>query len=181
MSSNTDGQSESGQGQSAQEIAARLRLAVKAAGGSERVAVAAGISARTVGRALAGHPVRRGTLLELADVLRVPPSWLLEGKGPFNPEWIMPAPVGPLPGGGGVARGASIPLPRGAAQDQAPFTRTRIDPKILAQVLQLVDMIARDEPYEVKARRIARAYDEATLPAEKLPKLPPYPSSEEPE
>ncbi|MDE2334265.1 MAG: hypothetical protein KGK10_06965 [Rhodospirillales bacterium] len=142
------------------------------------MAVAAGLSVRTIGRALAGHAVRRGTLLELADVLRVPPSWLLEGKGTFNRAWVTPPQLGPLPGGGGIAQGAPVPLPRAAAQDQAPLSRTRIDARILARVLDLVDLIAKDEPNEVKARRIARAYDEATLPADELPPLPPHPHSE---
>ena len=130
---------------------------------------------------MAGHAVKRGTLLELADTLRVPPSWLLYGEGEFNPEWVKPLPIGSLPAGRGIARGPAMPLPRATAEDQAPLAHTRIDPRILAKVLDLIDLIAKDEPNDVKARRIARAYDEATLPEDELPRLPPYPRSEIPE
>lgn len=133
---------------------------------------------------MAGRRVSRGSLLLLADALHVPASWLIDGEGTFNPEWVNPRPLGPQPEGTTVAVGPFMPFPepasRAAAQDQAHFIHTQIDAAILAQVLQLVDMIARDEPYEVRARRIARAYDEATLPADQLPPLPVHIPHEDP-
>ncbi len=140
------------------------------------------VSGTTLARAMAGRPIKRSSLLSLADALRVPPSWLLEGEGEFNPEWVKPPALGPLPGAGAIARGPvmPLPLPRGTTEDQAPLRRTQIDAGILAKVLDLIDLIAKNEPNEVKARRIARAYDEATLPADQLPPLPAHPRSESP-
>lgn len=77
-------------------IAERLNLAIKIAGGRDRVLKSGLVSRRTLQSAISGQRVKRSSLLSIASALHVPPSWLIEGIGEFNADWVSPKAVGQM-------------------------------------------------------------------------------------
>jgi len=149
-------------------IARRLTAAIDRVGSRAAVARLAGVAPSTLHLYVNGAEMKLSTLVALAEACGVSPAWLVSGDPRDAPE-------GPPP----VLSKSRAEKGFYATEDQAPAPRApSIDPDILAQAMQIVEAIAATSqppmPLLVRARRIAVAYDQLTLPDAALDPLPPY-------
>jgi len=101
----TDKRTEGDRTPAAERLVDRLRQVVQMAGSIGTLSRHAAVSQRTIGRALAGHPVKRGTLLLIAEGGGVIAEWLMTGRGPMR--WQTDAP--PAPSNAVVEQGETPP------------------------------------------------------------------------
>ena len=81
---------------SAPELAERLRMAIKTAGGLGHVSAVSGVPVRSLSRFLSGQDVKAQALVALADACGVSLEWLAAGRGPMRPsESRVPLPTKP--------------------------------------------------------------------------------------
>lgn len=77
--------------------AARLREAVKAAGGQRAVADRSGVKFGTLGHYLGGREMKAGAFIALAAATGVRLEWLATGEGPMRPGAPPPGRLPPQP------------------------------------------------------------------------------------
>ena len=138
-------------------VTARLREAVRKAGGNEFVSQASGVPLRTLSNYLAGGEMKLSKLLDLAAACRVSVAWLVTGE----PDSDAPKPA---------------PAPKTALnEDVAPAPRPgAIDVRWLAKAIEIVEALGGEKlPLVDRARRIAHSYELLTAPDADIPPLPP--------
>lgn len=157
---------------SAPGIAQRLAEAIDRIGSRAAVAKRIGVSPSTLHEYVHGGEIKLSTLLKIAEVCRVSVGWLILGRAEDGAPGQPPPPQG-------SSRQAGFSVMEG---HPAPPRATHIDPDVLVSALAIVDAIAAtsDPPMSMRARarRIAIAYDQLTLPESELDPLPPLPSAE---
>ncbi len=158
------------------ELAARLKAAVREAGGNNLVAQRAGVPLSTLNSYLRGVEMKVGGLLKLAAATGVRLEWLATGQGPMRPgEGLMQV-------GGGLGESAATPglseAPReeqrgiglawqanrdrlGAAYEKAMNSLVappgqRVDPKILMGLTLLLYDDMTEEAERLKRREPPR-------------------------
>ena len=136
-------------------ITARLREAVRKAGGNEVVSEKAGVPLRTLSNYLAGNEMKLSKLLDLAAACGVSPTWLISGAGDSDsaktPKTAFSEDVawGPRPGA--------------------------IDVRWLAKAIEVVEALGGEKlSVRERAGRIANSYELLTAPEADLPPLPPH-------
>lgn len=136
---------------------ARLRQAVRNAGGNQALAERSGVPLATVNNYVRGrHGMKMDTLAALAAACGVTLEWLVSGDGAPTPGFAPVTPAAPP----GLADAPPAP---------APVARDAIDVPALAKAIEIVRAVTggsalADAP-EVLARRIASAYAVLTQPS----------------
>lgn len=126
------------------DFRARLRDAVRSAGGPEEVALRAGIPRRSLGNYLAGpNEPKMSVLIKLCETLMVRVEWLATGEGPMRP--------------GEEAAPAAAPAP-------APAGRPGVDAALMRRVQEGVADVYKSENAKIYqgplAEEAARVYNE---------------------
>lgn len=99
----------------AERVAARLKDAVKRAGGAGAVSSKSGVNSRTLSRFLGGQEIKQEALVALADACRVSVEWLATGRGDMHASYVNTAAwpheqLGEQPDGTVIAAGPVMPL-----------------------------------------------------------------------
>jgi transcriptional regulator with XRE-family HTH domain len=145
-----------------QEIAGRLRDAVRAAGGNQAVAIRSGVPLASVNNYVRGrNGMKIEPLAAIATACNVSLDWIVSGHEALGPG---PSPIGAFP-----IDDAAPPPGLGEAQPTVPLpgVNSCVDVRLLAKAIEIVATIAAenlwDDPKEF-ARRIATTYAMLTEP-----------------
>ena len=107
-------------------VADRLRTAI-AGFNRSTIAGKAGLSDRSLARALGGARVRRGTLVALAEALDVRKEWLIDGQGEMRGTNLTPVQVQTL--ASTIDRGTDLP---------DPGLRATVDMEVMGAAMRLL-------------------------------------------
>ena len=131
-------------------VVARLKEAVRRAGGSGAVAIKSGVNPRTLSRILAGKPARQDKLKALADACGVYVEWLLTGQGPQLRQSGMHEPARLA-----IFQPNAIEPPALAPDSQKSLFAT-LDMDRMAAALEAADSLFRARGFVPDARRRAQ-------------------------
>lgn len=145
------------QGADLAAVTARLREAVRNAGGNEAVSEKSGVPLRTLSSYLSGGEIKLSRLFDLATACRVSPAWLVTGDADSDTPKTAPAPKTAL------------------SEDVAWAPRPgSLDVRWLAKAIEIVEALGGEKlPLVERARRIAHSYELLTAPEADIPPLPP--------